>query len=467
VAEGLLRDEPFMFSRPDELQPASGSNGAARSSSASGDLILPLVAGGRVLGGLIFDPIAPPVAWREELVPRLRLVAEVFANALASKEAGDALRASELMNTAILASLASSVALLDRQGRIIAVNESWARSGHENGASAHAGAVVGASYLELWRRASLAGAQHAGEALAGIQAVLEGSRPGFTMEYPCLIGTTDRWHTMSVLPLNRPEGGVVVSRTDITERKRAELDAQRSRQELAHVTRVSTMGELTASLAHELNQPLTGILTNAQAARRFLEFTPPDLGEVRAILADIIDDDKRASEVIQRLRDLLRKGDMEFRALDVNDVIRDVVKLVSSDVVIRNIKVTLQLVAEPPIVRGDRVQLQQVVLNLLLNGMEAMSDGDGAERPLVIRTECTEARTVRVSVQDAGPGLREETQDLIFEPFYTTKPAGMGMGLSIARSIIEAHNGVIWAQNSPIRGAVFCFDLPLTDGARA
>jgi signal transduction histidine kinase len=468
VAEGLLRDEPFMFSRLDELQPAmAGPNGAAHASPASADLIVPLVAGGRVLGGLIFDPIASPRAWREEVVPRLRLVAEVFANALASKEAGDALRASEVMNSAILASLISDVAVLDREGRIIAVNESWTRSARENGVPTHAGAVVGASYLEVWRRASLAGAPQAGEALAGIEGVLEGSRLGFTVEHLCPTTATDRWYAMSVLPLKRPEGGVVVSRTDVTERKRAELDAQRSRQELAHVTRVSTMGELTASLAHELNQPLTGIMTNAHAARRFLEFTPPDLGEVRAILADIIDDDKRASEVIQRLRDLLRKGDMEFHALDVNDVIRDVVKVVSSDVVIRNIKVTLQFAAEPPIVKGDRVQLQQVVLNLLLNGMEAMADGAEAERPLVIRTERTEARTVRVSVQDAGPGLREGIQDLVFEPFYTTKPTGMGMGLSIARSIIEAHNGVIWAQNDPTRGAVFSFDLPLAGGSAA
>jgi len=465
AVQRLLRDEPFMFSRPDELWPGSnGRNGTARRLDADSDLLLPLMAGGRILGGLVFDPITPPQAWREELVPRLGLVAEVFANALASKEAGDALRASELMNSAILASLTSSVAVLDREGRIVAVNESWTRSARENEAPAHAGAVVGTSYPEIWRRAALAGAPHAAEARAGIEAVLHGDRPGFTMEYPCVTTANDRWYAMSVLPLNRPEGGVVVSRTDITERKRAELDAQRSRQELAHVTRVSTMGELTASLAHELNQPLTGILTNAQAARRFLEFTPPDLGEVRAILADIIDDDKRASEVIQRLRDLLRKGDVEFRPLDVHALIREVVKLVSSDLVIRNVTVNLDLAPLRPVVGGNRVQLQQVVLNLLLNGMEAMADGDGRERPLVVRTECTEARTVRVSVQDAGTGLREGTQDLVFEPFYTTKANGMGMGLSIARSIIEAHNGVIWVQNNPTIGATVSFDLPLADG---
>src|SRR5262249_12598365 len=224
TVQRLLRDEPFMFSRPDELRPPpAGRNGAARRLATDSDLLVPLMAGGRVLRGPVVDPLVPPRAWREELVPRLGLVAEVFANALASKEAGDALRASELMNSAILASLTSSVAVLDCEGHIIAVNESWTRSSHENDATAHAGGVVGASYLEVWRRAGLNGAPNAGDARAGIEGVLHGDRPSFALEYPCLTAATDRWYVMSVLPLNRPEGGVVVSRTDITERKRAEL----------------------------------------------------------------------------------------------------------------------------------------------------------------------------------------------------------------------------------------------------
>ncbi|MGH7309470.1 MAG: sensor histidine kinase, partial [Candidatus Rokuibacteriota bacterium] len=268
---------------------------------------------------------------------------------------------------------------------------------------------------------------------------------------------------LSAVPLDRPEGGAVVFHTDVTERKRIELEAQRSRQELAHFTRVSTMGELTASLAHELNQPLTGILANAQAARRFLDASPPDLGEVQEILGDIIEDDKRAAEVIQRLRDFLRKGESQQLPLDLNAVIGDVAKLVSSDAVIRNVTLTLVLDPDLPIVIADRVQLQQVILNLLINGMEAMGDNAGGERPLVVRTECTEAQEVHVSVRDAGPGLRDGTQEIIFEPFYTTKPAGMGMGLAIARSIIEAHEGAIWAVNNPTRGAAFHFTIP---GAR-
>jgi signal transduction histidine kinase len=250
----------------------------------------------------------------------------------------------------------------------------------------------------------------------------------------------------------------------IEERQRADLEAQRSRQELAHFTRVSTIGELTASLAHELSQPLTGILTNAQAAHRFLEVTPPAFDEFRDILFDIVEDVKRASNFIQRLRDLLRKNESQYTLLDLSALSRDVVKLVHSDAVIRNVTVILDLDSQPSLVHGDPVQLQQVVLNLLLNAMEAMAECVEGDRTVTVRTRNIESQTVQASVQDTGPGLREGTQEVIFEPFYTTKSAGMGMGLSISRSIIEAHGGVIWVANHPTRGATFHFTLPWAGG---
>jgi signal transduction histidine kinase len=451
----LHEEQPVVFTRPDDLPDDSVLDRAwFRRTGIRSGLILPLV-GRRVFGSLAFFAIAAERAWPEELVQRLRLVAEVFASSLARQEAEDALRASEVMKSAILSSLSSSVAVLDFEGRVIAVNESWTRFACRPGAwDAQAG--LGLSYLEACRLAAREGVAHAAEALEGIKAVLDRSRPIFVLEY----GQGDRWFAMSAVVLDRPEGGAVVSYTDVTERKRIELDAQRSRQELAHFTRVSTMGELTASLAHELNQPLTGILANAQAARRYLDASPPDLGEVQEILGDIIEDDKRAAEVIQRLRDLLRKGESQQIPLDLNAVVRDVAKLVSSDAVIRNVTLTLALDPDLPVVNGDRVQLQQVILNLLINGMEAMAESGGDERPLVVRTECTEAKGVHVFVQDAGPGLRSGTQELVFEPFYTTKAAGMGMGLAIVRSIIEAHEGAIWAVNNPTGGATFHFTLP-------
>jgi signal transduction histidine kinase/integral membrane sensor domain MASE1 len=459
--EGPHRGEPAAVWHPDGLPDAAGREGESRRRSG---LTLPLVAGGRVVGGLAFVTAAGRV-WSEALVQRLRLVAEVFASALSRQRMEDAVRASELMKAAILASLSSNVAVLDREGRIVAVNENWSRFGRDDGSTADAG--VGVSYLDVCRQAARQGVPHAAEALAGIEAVLGGSRAAFALDFALPAPVVERWFAMSVVPLNRPGGGAIVSHTEITERKRAEMDAQRSRQELAHFTRVSTMGELAASLAHELNQPLTGILTNAQAARRFLERTPPDLDELRGILTDIVEDDKRASDVIQRLRELLRKGEPKLSHLDLNALIRDVAKLLGSDAIIRNVSVTLELDPTLPMAKGDRVQLQQVVLNLLLNAMDAMSDGVDGDRTVLVRTRNTEVQTLHVSVQDAGSGLRDGAHDLVFEPFYTTKPAGMGMGLAIARSIIEAHGGVIWAANNPARGATFHFALPVAGSPAA
>jgi signal transduction histidine kinase len=460
----LLEEQPVVFARQCDLpvDAVLDRDWFGRTGVKSG-LILPLVGeGGRVFGSLAFLAIAAEKAWPDELVQRLRLVAEVFATSLVRLDAADALRVSEQMKSAILASLSSSIVVLDRAGRVVAVNENWTRLAPQNdGWEARSG--LGLSYLEACRQAADEGVIQASDARDGIAAVLEGARTNFVLEYVRSLPAGDRWFAMSVVPLNRSEGGVVISHTDITERMRAELDAQRSRQELSHFTRVSTMGELTASLAHELNQPLAGILANAQAARRFLDATPPDLGEVRDILGDIVEDDKRAADVIQRLREMLRKGESRQGPLAVNTLISEVVKLVSSEAVIRNVAVVLALDPDVPIILGDRVQLQQVVLNLLLNGLEAMGQDAGSERSIVVRTERTDTNGAHVSVCDAGMGLHEGTQKRVFEPFYTTKPAGMGMGLAIARSIIEAHHGTIWAVNNATRGATFHFALP---GAR-
>jgi len=455
----LRHDVPLILERLADL-PAEAvrDRESLRRRGVRSKLALPLLAGDRVLGGLAFVMITAERAWPEEEIASLRLVAEVFASALARKESEDALRESELMKSAILSSLHSGVAVLDRGGHVIAVNQAWARAA-DPGAGAE-----GASYLDACRQAARRGEPHAAELLAGIEAVLGGARSSFGLESPAPAPGGERWFATAVVALGRPEGGAVVSRTEVTEQKRAEIEAQRSRQELAHFTRVSAMGELTASIAHELNQPLTGILANAQAARRFLDLTPPPLHEVRDILADIVDDDKRAAEVIQRLRELLRKGETQARALDLDRLVQDVVRLLGSDVVIRDVRIALDLGAPGALVAGDRVQLQQVVLNLLLNGMEAVADSAKEDRRLVVRTRA-DGPTVRVLVEDSGPGLRPGTQDLVFDPFYTTKPNGMGMGLAISRSIVEAHGGAIGVESGPGRGAAFHFSLPRAEDA--
>lgn len=435
--------------------PAAPCPGTARSSIA-----VPLLASERVIGWLVFHSASTERVWPEELVQRLRLIAEVFANAFARKDTEDALRASELMKSAILASLSSGVAVLDRYGRLIAVNESWTRFGAEPEATAYAGFPVGTHYLAICRQAARQGTPQSSEVLSGIQGVLDGARRGFSFEYSCTCPSAERWFALSVVPLNRPAGGAVVSHTEVTERKRAEVQAEQTRQELAHFTRVSTMGELVASLAHELRQPLTAIMTNAQAAQRLLDAIPPDLRELGEILNDIVADDTRAAEVIQRLREMLSKGELRRVVLDLNDLIHDVIRLLGSDVVLRNVKVALELDPGPLVVNGDRVQLVQVILNLFINAMDAMAEVADGERTIVVRSEIDGADAVHVAVRDAGTGMRDGAHEEIFKPFYTTKPEGMGMGLSIARSIIEAHGGTIWAANNPERGATFHISLP-------
>ena len=243
-------------------------------------------------------------------------------------------------------------------------------------------------------------------------------------------------------------------------RRRAEMEGERLRQDLAHVGRVATVGELTTSLAHELTQPLTAILANAQAARRILESDGPDLAELRAIVGDIVDDDKRASEVINRLRGFLKKGTLERSSVDMGDLVGQMARLVAGDAVLRNVVTRLELAPDLPLVHGDRVQLQQVVLNLILNGLDAMRDGKPMNRTLVLRTARGGGGSVEVTVQDSGAGIEKADLDNIFEAFYTTKADGLGMGLAIVRSIVEAHGGRVGARNNPEGGASFSFTLP-------
>lgn len=251
---------------------------------------------------------------------------------------------------------------------------------------------------------------------------------------------------------------IVIDRTE-----RYEL--LRNRQQLAHLTRVSTLGELAGSLAHELNQPLTAILSNAQAAQRFLATEPVNLGEVREILHDLVDDTHRASEVIRKMRALVKKGDLEAAPLSVASVIRDVALLVHSDAIVRGIQMRVTVTPELPPVDGDKVQLQQVVLNLLLNAFDALESRPALDREVAIAVTLEGGDTIRVAVRDSGTGLAGNTFDKLFLPFFTSKRDGLGLGLSISRSIVEMHGGRIWAQNNEDHGATFYFTLPT--GTRA
>jgi PAS domain S-box-containing protein len=246
---------------------------------------------------------------------------------------------------------------------------------------------------------------------------------------------------------------------DITQQKRAELDARELRDDLTHLSRVSTLGALSGSLAHELNQPLGVILSNAQAAQELLAQEPPDVVEVRDILDDIVTADRRAGEVIERLRALLKRGQVSLQAVQLNQIIEEVLHLIRVDLIRRGVTVFPELAADLPPVEGDRVQLQQVVLNLILNAADAMADNAPDARRLHLQTVVHDGR-VRASVRDEGQGLPEDPERL-FQPFYTTKDQGLGLGLAICWSIVAAHHGRLWAEPNAGRGAVFQFELPV------
>jgi two-component system sensor kinase FixL len=248
---------------------------------------------------------------------------------------------------------------------------------------------------------------------------------------------------------------------DITPQKRAEMETHELRDNLTHLARVNTLGALSGSLAHELNQPLGIILSNAQAAQELLTQEPPDVAEVQAILADIVTADRRAGEVIGRLRALLKHGQVSLQPLALNRVIEEVLHLARADLIARGVTVNCQLAPDLPSVVGDRVQLQQLVLNLILNAAEAMAANALGARQLYLGTRLHGDR-VQASVRDEGGGLPADVERL-FLPFYTTKPQGLGMGLAICRSIVAAHDGRLWAEPHPERGAVFHFELPVAE----
>jgi len=273
-----------------------------------------------------------------------------------------------------------------------------------------------------------------------------------------------RYVSVSGLPVFDDTGRFVGYRgvgRHITERRRAEEALRAMQAELAHVNRVTTMGELSASIAHEVNQPIAATVTNAQAALRWLRAQPPDLDEVRASLSRIVEDGKRAGNVISGIRALINKVPPRKDRFDLNEAVLETVALTRSEVLNHGILLQTELAPGLPRVDGDRTQLQQVILNLILNAVEAMDGLDEGTRELRINTEREAGGGVLVTVRDSGPGLNQADVERVFTAFYTTKPKGMGMGLAICRSMVEAHGGRLWASANEPRGAVFQFTLPL------
>ena len=275
-------------------------------------------------------------------------------------------------------------------------------------------------------------------------------------------GGPTRWVAMRGELARRDRGNAVLRGVslDISERRRVEREVREQRNELTHLSRVATLGEMAGSLAHEINQPLMAILSNAQAAQRLLARDNPDLAEVRAAVADIVEDDRRAGQVIHRLRALLRKGEVQRDPLDVNSVVADVLRLMRSELMNRGIVANAETAPNLPSVLGDGIQLQQVLLNLVMNGCDAM-EGDDASHQLVVRTRLAGGAGVEVSVSDSGRGIPAADLERVFEPFVTTKEHGMGLGLSVCRMIVAAHGGRLWAESVEGKGTTMRFALPV------
>jgi PAS domain S-box-containing protein len=273
---------------------------------------------------------------------------------------------------------------------------------------------------------------------------------------------TYRLCAVTALPLRDERGHIVKwhgTIVDMQDWKQAQEELRSTQAALAHVTRVTTMGELTASIAHEVNQPLSGIVTNANTCLRMLAADPPEIDGARETARRTLRDGNRASEVIERLRALFRKAELTTEAVDLNDAIREVIALSSSELHEKRVILRTVLAADLPLVSGDRVQLQQVVQNLMMNAFDAMSGVDDRHRELLIRAE-RDGEHVCVAVQDTGVGFEPQGMDRHFAAFYTTKSTGMGLGLSVSRSIIERHHGRLWAEPNDGPGATFSFSIP-------
>jgi signal transduction histidine kinase/integral membrane sensor domain MASE1 len=362
---------------------------------------------------------------------------------------------------ALLASLQDHVAIIDANGKVLEVNESWHRFADAGHACPFDRVRAGDDYfaacrsaIDLLKEAGKAeGDIVAAKALAGIQSVLSGEAQRFEMEYDQVTAGKQEWYIMRVEALERRDGGAVVTRTDVSSRRRAQLEIEEQRRELSHLARVGVLGQLSGALAHELSQPLSSILSNAEAARYLLRREAIDVKELSSILQDIVTEDRRASQVIAGLRALLKRGETRAQPEDTAELVRETMQLAHAELITRGVTATSYVEPDLPPVYVHRVQVQQVLLNLILNACEAMTAVDVGRRTLHLSASTAGHGDVRFSIRDAGTGIPAELIDRLFEPFVTTKTEGLGLGLSIARTIVAAHGGRIWAENNADGGA--------------
>ena len=380
-------------------------------------------------------------------------------NALERKRADETIKESEAQYRSLYESMMDGYVLVGMDGRIQKYNESYRQmTGYEPEE------LLRLTYPDItqerWHTAE--------QEIIERQVLVRGYSEVYEKEYRKKDGTVFPIELRTFLLKDETGSniGMWAIVRDIAGRKLIESEARKLREDLAHVTRVSTLGELTSSLAHEINQPLAAILSNAQAAQRFLSQDQPDMKEVAEILGDIVRDDNRAAEVIRKIRSLLKKEEIQYELLSLNDVIEEILNVIRNDTALAAVSIEKEFDPSLPSVWGDRIQLQQVILNLVLNAVEAMKDAGTDVRRLNVRTSKQDGRFAKVFIRDVGPGIDESTASRLFEPFYTTKNGGMGMGLAISKDIVKSHKGEIRVENNPDRGATFSFTVAFDSGVR-
>ena len=363
-------------------------------------------------------------------------------------------RTAERLHRDVWESIPSSAAVLDRSGVIVEVNPAWEVI--TRAADGPANAFVGENYLSVARASATRGEQAAARAADGIAGVLAGTIRQFVFDYTCPVAGFDaeRWMRMRALPLHRPARGAIIMHDDITDRMTAEWAAQRRRDDLTHMQRLATLGELATSIAHELNQPLAAIMASASTARRILR-DRGDLEMLKPIIGDVLEAAARAADVVRRARAMVRHDDAILETLSVNEIVSGVARLMASDLVIRQVSLRLDLDPNVRAVVGDRVQLQQVLLNLLLNAVDALDELPRERRNVIVTTRQIGDGDVELRVRDTGNGIPPGMGNRVFEPFVTTKRKGTGLGLAIVRAIVHAHGGRVLAETPTDGGASF------------
>jgi len=412
---------------------------------------------------------------RAETLPRdgsvLRLQVFVFLLTLPTlcvAVVANALQDAVQLYRSLLASLQDQVAILDAKGLVIQVNDSWRRHAETPGPCPFERAHVGDNFLiACGRAAEMLAVLHPEDRdpaparlFDGATAVLSGVVQRFEADYELARDGRREWYIMRVEALERADGGAVVTRTNVSIRRQAQAQIEEQRRQISHLGRVAALGQLSGALAHELRQPLAAILANAEAARHFIDRDTFDVDDLRAILTDIVAEDRRAADVIEGLRRMHKRRDIHLQPITPAELVYEALGLTHTEIITRGVTATGIIEPDLPAVLADRVQIQHVLLNLVLNACESMSEKGTSERSLSINASAAGPH-VLFSVRDSGAGIRANLIEHLFDPFVTTKVEGLGLGLSIARTVIETHGGKIWAENGRECGAIVSFLLPV------